>query len=350
MSLEEELSKAFGQLAAQPVETPLVVTTSEPIAPIVAPAAPAAPVEPPKVEPAPVVAPVVEAPEVNPDALVENWDVIPSAESVVTQAPAADFSDIAKVLGLGEVKAKEDIVNAVTALKIKAEAQSKDVSVLPEDLAKAVDIAKQGGNYLDYLKVASVDWSKADPVILFQDWVFDRSAKQGKTAEEVEAYLEKIDDFEKEIRGVELQNQYIQFQTRQKQDIENQVKFEKQERDAAARRAIESTDSVLGFKISPSQKEELFSEFSISPVGRALLAQTGGDYKKAVERLALMKYGDKMDAVRRKQIEALSKRSLLKELNNPNITAPGQVAGNVNTTPLNPIDVYFSELKQKTGL
>lgn len=350
MAFESELLSIFGQLAAQPAveEHPVNVALQgivEP--PVIAPVV--APVVTPKVEPAPVVAPVaaIVAPALDLDAVIEDWDT-PQVPVAVSPSPV-DYSEIAKVLGLGDVKTSNEVISAITALKIKAEAQSKDLPVLPADLAKAVDIAKQGGNYLEYLKVSAVDWSKSDPVIMFQDWVYDRFGRAGKTAEEIEAYLEKVDDMEKEIRGQELINQYTQYQQNQRLSLETQAKLEKQEQDASVRRALDGLDMVFGFKLGMGHKEELFGDFTSTPIGRALLSQTGGDYKKALERLFLSKYGEKVDAVRRKQLGELAKRDLLTELQNPKITNAGLLT-NPNTAPLDPIQMYLSELTQKTGL
>lgn len=343
MAFESELSALYGQLSKTTTEVPVTVPIETAQVPVVQP-----PVEVPKVDiPAVAQVPVIEAP-VKLDGIVEDWDTqAPKAETTVT-IPEFDFAALAKELGVTEVKTKEELIAKVSEIKAKATTAPQEPTVLPQDLAKAVEIAKQGGNYLEYLKVAAVDWSKEDPVILFENWVYDRFAKGGKTSEQIDEYLGKIDEFDKEVRGIELQNQYIAYQNQQRIIIENQARLEKQERDATARRTLDSMNDIYGFKLSGTNKEELFSDFT-TPAGQALLAQAGGNYKKALEGLFTFKYGAKIDQFRKKQLHDLTKRELLNELQNPKITSPSEIA-NAAVIEKDPIKLYLSELSQKQGL
>lgn len=350
MTLEDELNSLLLQLPAKaPVETP-----PAPAAPTldthVTPPVDPAPVEAPKVVTPPVAqTPPVATPEPSLDEPVDDWEL--DTPKPAEPAPTTlDIQAIAKELGVENVKTKEDLVKTLSELKIKAEAASKNIEVLPEDLAKAVDIAKQGGNYLEYLKVSAVDWQKQDPVLLFENWVYDRMAKQNKTAEEIDAYLDKIDDIDKELRGQELQAQYINYQNQQRMAIENQAKAEKQQFEASARAALNSISDIYGFKLNQSHRDSLYHDFTSTPVGKALLAQSGGDFKSALEGLFNVKYGAKIDQFRKQQLKNSVKRDLLNELQNPKITVPANVTTPVRDEKVDPIKTYLSELQVKMGL
>lgn len=346
--LEQGLLDIFSQLSVKPIEpAPTLETHVSPPQPP-ALAAPVV-VGPPKVEPAPAAIPVVAPVVVDLDKPIENWDVDPT-DPVTPAAQVVDFQSIAKELGFENITTKEELAKQVSEIKIKAEAPSKNIEVLPEDLAKAVDIAKQGGNYLEYLKVSAVDWSKQDPILLFENMVYSSMAKSGKTVDEIDAYLDKIDDFDKEFRGRDLQAQYSNIQQQQRSAIEAQTRAEKSQFDNAVQTALHSISDVYGFKVSEPQKETLYRQFTSTPIGRALLAQTGGDYKQALTGLFNINYGAKIDQIRKQQIKSATKRELLEELTNPKITTPANITTPLSNEKVDPIKTYFDEIKIKTGL
>jgi len=347
MTLEEELAGIVSKL--NPTPTPAPASPEANIQNHVTPPQPAPVVEPKVAPAAPVaVAPVVE-PVVDLDAPVDNWEI----DAPVSPAPEAplqlDVQTLAKELGFESAKTKEDLAKAIAEVKIKAEAASKNIEVLPEDLTKAVEIARQGGNYLEYLKVSSVDWSKQDPISLFENWVFDRLAKQNKTVEEIDTYLDSVNDVDKDLRGRELQMQYTNYQNQQRAAIEAQARQERQQFENATQSALNSISDVYGFKLSQSHKETLFRDFTSSQIGRALLAQSNGDFKQALTGLFNVKYGAKIDQFRKQQIKNSTKRELLNEITNPKITSPGAIAA-PSTDKIDPIKTYLSELQIKTGL
>jgi len=346
--LEQGLQDIYSQLSVKPVEpaTTLETHVSPPQPPALA--APVAAVTP-NVEPVATVVPVVAPMVVDVDTPVENWE-LDAPEPVTPVAPVIDFQSIAKELGFENVKTKEEFAKQVSEIKIKAEAASKNIEVLPQDLAKAVDIAKQGGNYLEYLKVSAVDWAKQDPILLYENWVYNSLAKNGKNVEEIDEFLDKQSDIEKDLKGRELQNQYIGFQQQQRSNIENQTRAEKQQFDGAVQTALTSLNDIYGFRLNESQKETLYRDFTTNQIGRALLAQTGGDFKQALTGLFNIKYGDKIDRFRKQQIKNATKRELLEEIQNPKLTTPANVGTPLSTEKVDPLKLYFDEVKFKTGL
>ncbi|MBU6390908.1 MAG: hypothetical protein KGJ87_08810 [Planctomycetota bacterium] len=346
--LDNELKDILSQMTAKPgeqIQLPIIddhVTPPQPSAPVIAPSA-ASPKE--VIAPEPAIKPSVDGPT-DLDKIVDNWETDLPVTGPVVPAPSFDFQTIAKELGFEAAKTKEDLLKAVSEVKIKAEAAQQNIDVLPEDLAKAVNIAKQGGNYLEYLKVSSVDWQKQDPVLLFENWAYNALAQKGKTVEEIDDYLEKTSDLDKELRGLELQNQYTQIQQQQRLSIEAQAQAERQAFESSVQAALGKIDDVYGFKLSQSHKDGLLRDFTSKPIGRALLAQTGGDLAQALTGLFNVKYGSKIDQFRKQQIKNAVKRDLLNEIQNPKITAPGAPPA-APTDRVNPLDVYLSGLAIK---
>ncbi len=297
----------------QPVQTTGVAAPAQetPVTPKVETTPTATPVTQATAAPTPAVAPVT-------NGIVEDWDTVAPAPVVapVTVAPVQvqpqfDFSDVAKALGQ-EIKSKEDLIQSVTATKAKVDA----LSSLPENLAKAIEISQLGGNYLEYLGVTQVDWSKEDPITLYENSVInDLTDTNGAVDyERVDRILDKIDDDEKELRGRNLQRQYSTYQSNQKAQLENQARAQRQAFEQSVKRSVEGLNEIFGFKLSPAHKDELYSDIV-----------KGEDLKQAdvnqriINRFITKNFG-KIDSFRKTQIQNAVKREMLQEAQLPALT------------------------------
>lgn len=325
-------------------QTPPVATPA-PVGQV--PATPASPnVDiPAATAPTPTQAPVAQ---VDLNAVVDEWDTPVTASATPEPQPATtpvpttvlpDFSEIAKVLNLGEGKSKDEVIRAAQELKQKAES----IGTLPEDLAKAVEIANIGGNYLEYLNVTSVDWAKEDPIVLYENYIIDRfSDEQGNVnTDKVDSLLDKMDENEKELRGRELQSQYIMLQKQQKQNIESQAMQKKAQFEQSVKSALDAFDNVAGFKLSPSHKAELYKEIVSGNDLRH------NDLKSRVEMAALRKYWSKMDEYRKTQIKNATLRQTLEEATFPKLNSSSSPAAPTNASNKYGIDDYVKELEQR---
>lgn len=330
-TIQQDLADLFAGLAKEsnsvqqpsvaPVEVPPVQTpaVTEPLV--------QAPVSTPNVAPTPIaspnVTPATPAPTASPDVLgvVDGWDAsapTPVVAPVVAPVPtpAVDFSDLAKVLGQ-EVRTKEDLVSVVAAVKAKAD----ELSTLPENLSKAIEIARLGGNYLEYLGVSAIDWGKEDPVTLYENHVINQfSDRDGKVDyDKVDRILDKIDDDEKELRGRDLQRQYIAIQSQSKHQAEAQARAQRSAFEQSVRRTVDGLSEISGFKLSQSHKEDLYS----SIVKGEDLRPT--DVSQRVFNLFVTKYFGKIDSFRKEQIKNAAKREILEQAQLPELTAPSEV-------------------------
>lgn len=356
--LEKDINDLFGQLIAQNGNTaPATQPTTEPTVPVnqppVVPVTTAQPQVPtatvPNVEPTAQTAPVVPATPttVDLDAVVSNWDSPEpvSSEPVVpvtapVQTTTNDLFEVAKVLNLGEIKSKEEFVRAAQELKAKADS----LGVLPDDLAKAVEIAKLGGNYLEFLNVSVIDWASQDPVVLYENYVIDRYTKDGKVdSEKVDKLLDRMDEDEKELRGLELQNQYMAIQNQQKQNIEQQARASRTQFESEVKRAVDSMDAIAGFKLSPNHKTEILKDI----LSGADLKHN--DLRSRVEALALRKYWGKMDEYRKTQIKNATAKQMLDEATFPKLTSTTQPAS-PDSKSAEPLWMgYLKEIEQRNA-
>jgi len=344
-TIQQDLNDLFTDLAKasksqEPVGlAPAVQAMTEP-----APVAPAATTETVVPPVAPVVAPVAPVES----TFIEDWDGTAPAATPSTQAqvepttapvPSFDFSEIAKVLGTEGIKTKEEVLKAVSQVKAQAEALSQ----LPDSLAKAIEIAKSNGNYLEYLGVSVVDWAKEDPIVLYENYIEDQFYDPEKGLvdyEKADKILEKLDDEEKELRGRELQRSYIAHQKQQKEYLEREARDKRAQFEAGVRQVVESLGDVNGYKLTPAHKAELMS-FVLS----------GEDLKEAsiqsrVMNAFIKKYFNSLDAYNKTKIKNATKREILQEAQVTSVTPSTSPTESVTSKGYTMND-WLEDLKKK---
>jgi len=343
--LNKFAKNSFSQPQAADPFAPVLDTTGNPIEPVV----PAA--VPPNVEPAPapvaatITEPVVPAPA--PTNLFDNWDTDEPAEPVttatpdVTPTPAFDFTEVAKVLGKENLKAKEEVLAAVEELKQKAELLTQT----PEDLVKAMEIAKSGGNYLEYLQVSVVDWSKEDPIVLYENYVEDQfysPATQLVDYEKVDKVLETMSDEEKEFRGRELQKQYMVHQKQQKDFILQQTNARRAQFEQSVRQVVNELKDINEFVVTPAKKQELL-EYVLT--GQDLQEN---DVRSRVVNAFIKKNFQAIDKFMKTKVRNATQRELLQEAQIPEIK-PSSTPTPAASTKQYSISDYITELATKRG-
>lgn len=357
-SMNEQVNDLFADLikqnSAQPEPAPVSTEPTSapapvPTPPAVTPTPSPSNVTPATVEPsAPAAEPTIPPVSTDIDGPADNWDVdAPAVTPAVTPAPAAvptltvtpDFSNLAKVLGKETIKSSDELVSAVNEIKAKADL----VSQLPEQLQKAIEIANLNGNYLEYLGVSVIDWGKEDPVTLYENYVINQfTDSQGQVDyERVDKLLEKIDDDEKELRGRDLQRQYMTYQAQEKQRAEQQARITRQNFEQDVKRTVDNLSDVAGFKLSPTHKAELYS-YIISGED-----QKNKDVSQRVMNAFVTKYFSKIDSFRKTQIRNATKKEILEQATIPQLNTPAD-----GVTPVEPakpygLSDYLKELEQK---
>jgi hypothetical protein len=353
-TIQNELNDLLNKFARNSVSQP---QAADPFAPVLDPTGnpiePVAPaVEPPKVEPAPTPVATTITQPVEPaqpaSTLIDDWDkdvqiaepttpVVPD----VTPAPAFDFTEVAKVLGKEDVKAKEEVLAAVAELKQKAELLAQT----PEDLVKAMEIAKAGGNYLEYLQVSVVDWSKEDPAVLYENYVEDQFYNpdtQLVDYEKVDKILETMTEEEKEFRGRELQKQYITYQKQQKDFIAQQAQAKRAQFEQSVRQVVNELKDINEFVVTPAKKQELL-EYVLS--GQDLQEN---DVRSRVVNAFIKKNFHTIDKFMKTKIRNASQREILSEAQIPDIktsSTPPPAAPSKQYS----VQDYIAELAQKRG-
>lgn len=354
-TVQNELSDILGQFARQSVGLP--PTSDEPAAtgskPEVkedvekkvenvstAPAQPEA-----KQEPAPK-----EEDKVVEDGPVADWDSDPVADTPEQPKVQVDntelLNELGSALGLEKVSTKEDLVKAVSALAEKA--KGPDTSNIHPELLKAIELSKSGGDFYEYLKITSVDYSKADPVALYEDYVIDQltDANGNVNEDEVNDYLDSMKDSEKRLKGIELQKRLVYEQQRKVSEIETETIRKKEKQDADLKAALGNLQEVDGFKISDSHRKEVFSWVTGKMMKDLFYGPDGNLDPAKVAKVAFRNlYHDKVHTYQTNKIKKSTQREIYADITNAQITSPTSLP---NPTPKKGYDIgdYISSLEQ----
>lgn len=249
-----------------------------------------------------------------------------STEEPEAQISEVDYSALSNDLGFA-VTSKDDVVSRFQELNktvetLKTEAESADASV-PDDLKEAMKLAKDGGDYLEYLKISSVDYDNINEVELFEYEVAQifTDSKGNVDSEGLEEYLDGLSDVDKKLKGRELKNQYKQKQEAKLQVIAQEAARKKATADAALKKAVDSIKTVAGFKVSPNQKANLVNDISSGKMVQSLFYDKAGnyDFNKIAENYFKIQNFDKIQNFYKQRVKTSTKREILQETTNSNV-------------------------------
>lgn len=307
----EQLAKA---LEAQEAAIKQEVKVEEPAqtAPEVVPAKSETPSEPiTPVEPVVVTEP-------------EEWDepVPQVAVPSTTTIPDFDYLELGKSTGLGEIKTKDELVSKVKELQTKA------LDGVPDNLKKAIELAKQGGDYLSYLKVSQVDYNAYDPVELFKTDLYNRvkTLNPQATKEELETRFQDAlgtyAPIQQLIEGQKIQKSYSDVQRQEALRLEQESLQRKSQADTRVKESIDKLDDVNGFKVKPHHKAAMYEYITSGQLQKDLFSESGYNYEALVEIAFQRKYGKKANEFLWNKAKTASKKEIVQELTNPQIEKP----------------------------
>ena len=328
------------------------------------PAATETKVEEPKVEEKPVEVSTAQATaetkakeepkkEESEDELFSDWNTQTEETPVVTETattvPDSVLSELGKALGLEKVSSKEELVSAVAGLKSELEkAKGPDTTEIHPELLKAIELSRKGGDFYEYLKVTSVDYSKADPMQLYEDYVIDQltDANGNVDEDQVNDYLDNMKDSEKRLKGIELQRRLVYEQQRKVAEIETEAIRKREKQDADLKAALGNLQEVDGFKVSDSDRKAVFGWVTSKMMKDLFYGADGNLDPVKVAKVAFRNlYHDKLHSYMKNKIKNASARELYAEVTNAQITTPSAPA-NPTTKKGYDINDYISSLEQ----
>lgn len=340
---KREASSPVAQPAPEPSVTQPLVQTIPPVAPAPAEAAPVT--KKPEEAVPPTTSTTPPAVEARPEISLEEdfqWDKeIPeiSSATVADGTSAIDYKKIGSALSL-EVDSEKDflakISERLTKLK-ELEALSSDS--VPDQLKQAIEVAKKGGDWLSFTGVTAVDFSKTDPVMLFEKEYERANIHRFKGADgqiDWAKFDEEVDSIApgiKVLQGNQIKAALVQKQESQKASIIAQAAVQRETFQKNLGEAVKELPTLLpkeqfGITIEPKHTSYLYEGINsgslikkhLGDIDPAVLSKL--DSKKLMKTIAIAEFGKNISELRFKQGEVAGKKAILVNTQNPQLNGP----------------------------
>lgn len=342
-------------------QTEVPKPTEEPVKP----EAEAAPKEPEKV--------TTEIPPVE-EPVTLSWD---ADETPAPTTPGKiDFNKLGSALEFGDIKDENEFVAKVSELKSKLkQLEDAPLSGIPDEFKDVLKVTKAGEDWKKYLAENIVDYSKANPLKLYEDQFFEQAVKLQKfrnpdgtiNQDAILDALDAIPEVSRLIEGGRIQQTYIATQ----QSRKNQLIQQAQERLGKADKDLANSAKVLnellpfesyGIKFEPKHSTQIYEGITNSKLTKKHLGITyedlvrsGADMKQIARTIATAEYVEPMLKFKSKNSEVQAKKDLLNKVQNVQLTTPGTTVkpdDNAEKKPLSPAQILEAHFKtiNKSGL
>lgn len=303
-------------------------------------------------------APIEQTPSVVADSEEVSWDSLledtPAPETPTMSG--IDWKEIGKAIGLpSEVKGVEDVQNYVKSLEktvedLKAKPTFDDKT--PKELVEALEIHKNGGDYLAYLEVATEDYSNVDPVELFEDEVAELFYNQDGSFREAEYYnyIDSINPADKMLRGRQIQRELLSMQAQKKQEIQQRTIAEKQESLRRLESSLNNFKGVGTFEATPKVKKQMFDELATGKFLDSLGVSPNGthNWDKLLDSYFKAKYFDTVQQYHAKKAERTTQRAILNSTTNSSVNRSGNLSNAAATpAPKSGVDLYLERINKR---
>lgn len=293
-----------------------------------------------------------EAPEsedVSWDSFIDEKDTPKTQEA----KPSFDWSEVGKAVNLPDIKGQEDLTKYIDGLRKNVEdLKSKTIGDdVPKALVEAIEIARQGGDYLSYLDIADIDYSQDDPVVLFEEEVAELFYnKDGSFREdEYNDYIDSLTPTDKLMRGRQLQRELISIQEQKKAQIKAKAAMEKAENLRKLETAMHSFNKVDNYDVTPKIKKQLFNELATGDFLKQLgIAESGNhNWEKLLNTYFKARYFDAIQQFNTRNGIKDAKRAELNELSNSTVKKNQRIENPVNTSKRTGLDLYLETIQKK---
>lgn len=275
----------------------------------------------------------VEIEEAKPEESINPLDDFDDEIEPVKEEPSYDFAELGKALEFGEIKTKDELINKTREIKQQLQELQKQkdslYAGLPEDLRRDIELARQGVDVKAVRALSSVDYTKVDPISLFEQDVVRMytDPTTGKVDnDKVDTFLDRYTDDQMEFEGKKMQQQYLNYQQQELSRLERDASQRRQEADKQLKQAIASVDSISGLKVKDNVKNDLYGELSHGKFRPLLESFTNNqgqiDYRGAFEAAYKIKYFDKVTTHLTEKAKNSGKKEVYNQITNAQIRKP----------------------------
>ena len=281
----------------------------------------------------------------------------------------AIFEELGKAIG-------SDVFDDQNAIIEKAKSIAKENAELKEQLnngdspfanelfERANEIAKQGGDYLQYLGIASIDYDQFSDEVLLDEFVA-KAYIPGDTQEAVEKRQEYLDDMTESQKSVEANKVRAQLKAEQEAQMKEagelsqrqQAEQQKivEEVNKSLQEAYKKADKLFGMKLETADKKRHYKALTDGSLNQTMYHNEKGEFdpQRAIENAWLLERDSKGELVNVKNLVKTyisrskneGKAEMLKEASNVDIKRNPKKA-EVSTGEVSPMANFVNMIKE----
>ena len=241
-----------------------------------------------------------------------------------------DYSPLSKALGI-EASSTEDFITKVSALQN----QNKELSSQVDDyknnsvfhsseLEQANEIARQGGDYKQFLGLTQNNWDAFDDNTLISE-ANNLNGIFNNNQEKVQEYLDGLDPVQKQMQANQIREALKAQDEAQKQAIVTKAQERTKAFDEGVRSFLNETENLFGMKLTDSMKKNAHSKVVGENFMNSFLDKSGNpDPAKMVKAQFVLDNISNIVKTAVSQAKNSATESLLNEVTNPQVQKGGQ--------------------------
>jgi hypothetical protein len=200
------------------------------------------------------------------------------------------YTEIASALGVESFGDKDTVINHLkelneskASLEKELESARQETPFANDDIKKANELAKAGGDFNKYLQLSNVDYSSIDDDSLLVELVAKPTL--GDNPEQINEWLGGLTPAQKQFEASRLRQELVNRDNQEKQAILKQAADKKTAMDSGIKSILQKKSDMFGLKVTPAMKKKSFDKLtSEKGLFSHIIGKDGNvDYNKAVE-------------------------------------------------------------------
>jgi hypothetical protein len=298
-----------------------------------------------------------------------SWD---ADEKPVDESPKFDLSKLGSALEFGEIKSESELVEKVSAIKSElSKLKEAPLSGIPDEFKEVIKVAQSGGDWRDYLSNDLIDYTKVDPVHLFEDTFLDKAVNNPKyftdgkfDPNKAQEALDATPDPVKEFQGMQIADALHGRQKQKQVEARAQAEAKIVAAEKSLSKATSSLQELLpvesyGIKFEPKHSNEIYQGITSSKLTKQYLGTSyeslvanGADMKEIAATVAARHYLEKMIKFKAQNSKVEAKKEILEKTQNAQIkntstTVQPEDAEKKVLTPAEQLKKFYSQQQQK---
>ena len=265
-----------------------------------------------------------------------------------------NFDGISEALGLGGFNDEQSVIDEVKSIAKERDELRKAVedskgegNFANDDIKRANELAKSGGDFNSYLQLSQIDYEQIDDDTLLMEGLIRPSFK---TEDEANEYFNGMTEPQKKMEAQRFRTGLVQEQTQKKQEIIKAANDKRKSVNDGITKVLKGTSEIFGMKLSSADKKKTFGKLTSEKgiMNDVFYDKKGNlDYNKMVKTAYLLENFETIikSAITKSRNQAT--KEVLDEATNVNLGKKSKKVEKKPTIERSPLESYMDGLKSR---